>query len=171
MYQKSFPEKYIEDKLKKAFLHFLLPNLSHIWWFFKVCTIRKCNSLWRTESRSHTRISTKTATISFVKSKRIVNDFIIYFLQAFEIASKVWLSAWASSREESKVGVSTSSLCRKKKPLCTNYGSLKNFYTQGNGQHCAYSSEIRGLCLMICSTVPSVKCFKICHISGIRKSK
>ena len=33
--------------------------------------------------------------------------FIIYFLQAFEIASKVWLSAWASSREESKVGVST----------------------------------------------------------------
>ena len=59
-----------------------------------------------TESRSITRIP-KTATISFVKSKRIFNDFIIYFLQAFEIASKVWLSAWASSREESKVGVST----------------------------------------------------------------
>ena len=61
--------------------------------------------LGRTTARASRR--KKTATISFVKSKRIFNDFIIYFLQAFEIASKVWLSAWASSREESKVGVST----------------------------------------------------------------
>ena len=95
---------------------------------------RKTYRIYISRSDDCSRIPTKkTATISFVKSKRIFNDFIIYFLQAFEIASKVWLSAWASSREESKVGVSI--VYAKKNLTCIFkiliMESVKNYYTRG----------------------------------------